>query len=226
MANDSATSTLLQETLTKINEKVQQLKTNGLLRSDLDILSQRLSLAWREPPQESVGSTAWRKTRASRVYTDIQNANNHLFLSAILVIPPSTCVTKSFDVVLSYLTSLEDYSPYGLNLNTATQKSLESMIAGQGFAAASSGCLNFMQALFPQCETNPISPVTIVLTLHSSQPTNCQTSYMVLFWNPASRKDGYVFWLIVKGGQCLSYNIHSFRREYTGRRPHQSGRYV
>jgi len=151
--------------LIKIDEKVNQLKMNGMMRGDQALLkNSRLNFIWGEPIEEPGGqnATKWRKARARRAYTDIQDANNHVFLAVVLVIPPTECAKTSFDIVVEYLTRLENYEPYRLNLRPAAKKFFESTAAEQGFTS-SRGYLSFMQALFPQ-STNPSFTYDIILT--------------------------------------------------------------
>jgi hypothetical protein len=135
--------------LTKIDEKVKELNTNGITRGDQEILNQCLTFNWaNEKPDGKKGSaTLWRNTRARRAYTEIQDANDHLFLIVILVIPPTECAKTSFDNILNHLTSLENYEPYRLSLRS--KRYFESTAAEQGFAGTRR-YLSFMQALLPQ----------------------------------------------------------------------------
>lgn len=135
---------------TKIVEKVKKINACGILRSDEEILSHRLNFVWTtEKPEGKKGSaTLWRNTRAHRAYTKIQDADSHLFLTVILVIPPTECCRTSFDSVLNRLTAFENYEPYRLSLTSAAKRYFESIAAEQGFAR-SRGYLNFLQALFP-----------------------------------------------------------------------------
>jgi hypothetical protein len=138
------------ELLTIIFEKAKELNTNGVKRGDQDILNHRLNFSWsNEGPDGKKGSaTLWRNTRARRAYREIQDANNHLFLAVILVIPPTECSKTSFDNILNHLTSLENYEPYRLNLSPVAKRYFESTAAKQGFAS-SPRYLSFLQALFP-----------------------------------------------------------------------------
>jgi hypothetical protein len=139
------------EFLNKIFEKVKELNTNGVTRRDQDILNHRLNFTWtnEEPEGGKKGSaTFWRNTRARRAYTQIQDANDHLFLAVILVIPPTDCSKTSFDIILNHLTSLENYGPFRLSLSPAAKRCFESTAAEQGFAS-SRRYLSFLQALFP-----------------------------------------------------------------------------
>jgi hypothetical protein len=138
------------EFLTKIVEKVKELNTNGVTRGDQEILNHRLNFNWtnEEPDGKKGSATLWRNTRARRAYTEIQDANNHLFLAVILVIPPTECSKTSFDNILNHLTSLENYEPYRLNLSPAAKRYFESTAAEQGFAS-SRRYRSFLQALFP-----------------------------------------------------------------------------
>jgi len=140
----------IDEFLTKIVEKVKELNTNGVTRGDQEILNHRLNFNWtNEKPDGKKGSaTLWRNTRARHAYTEIQDANNHLFLAVILVISPTECSKTSFDNILNHLTSLENYEPYRLNLSPTAKRYIESTAAEQGFAS-SRRYLSFLQALFP-----------------------------------------------------------------------------
>jgi len=141
----------INEFLAKIDEKVKELNTNGITRGDQEILNQRLNFSWtNERPDGKRGSaTLWRNTRARRAYTEIQDANDHLFLAVTLVMPPTECAKTSFDNILSHLTGLENYEPYRLSLSSASKRYFESTAAEQGFAG-NRRYLSFMQALFPQ----------------------------------------------------------------------------
>jgi hypothetical protein len=72
--------------LSKIKEKSKQLRENGLTRDDQDLLKDhhRLEIIWGEstnqPDVEDSTATIWRKSRARRVYREIQDADNHLLL--------------------------------------------------------------------------------------------------------------------------------------------------
>jgi len=142
---------LVDEFLTKIGEKAKELNTNGITRNDQEILNHRLSFNWaNEKTDGKRGSaTLWRNTRARRAYAEIQDANEHLFLVVVLVIPPTECAKTSFDNILNRLISLENYEPYFLSLSSASKRYFESTAAEQGFAG-SRRYLSFMQALFPQ----------------------------------------------------------------------------
>ncbi|OBT57889.1 hypothetical protein VE04_02109 [Pseudogymnoascus sp. 24MN13] len=141
--------------LTKIDEKSKQLRINDMTRVDQELLkNRRLDLIWGDLIVEKADSQdaqlrTWRKSRARRVYREIQDTSDHLFLAFVLAIPPTECVKKSFDNVMEYLIRLESYEPYRLNLNPAAKSFFESTAAEKGF----SRCpyyLSFMQALFPK----------------------------------------------------------------------------
>ncbi|OCL05494.1 hypothetical protein AOQ84DRAFT_271822, partial [Glonium stellatum] len=122
--------------LTKISAKVKQLKTDGMMRGDRDVLKDRLKLIWGEPsetPEDRSGSaTKWRKARARRAYTELQDANEHLFLAVVLAISPTECAKTSFENVLEHFFRLGDYKPYQLNLSPADKRFFESTAAEQG----------------------------------------------------------------------------------------------
>jgi hypothetical protein len=158
-----SSNTQIRKFLTRIDEKVGQLKTNGMTRSDRELLkSHRLNFTWGEITEESdnQNATTWRKGRARRTYAEIQDANDDLFLAVLLAIPPTECAKTSFDKVLEYLVRLENYGPYRLSLSSTTKNFFESMAAEQGFAS-SHRYLTFMQAMFPQGMTS-ISVLRIV----------------------------------------------------------------
>lgn len=137
--------------LTKINDKVRQLKTNGLTRGDQEILRNgRLSFVWGESDANStIPVTLWRQARARRAYGEIQNANNHLFLAVALAITPTECGKTGFDNVLICIASVESYEPYRLNLDSTAKRFFESLAAEQGFTV-DHRYLSFMQSIFPQ----------------------------------------------------------------------------
>lgn len=159
----------MDQLLAKIDEKAKQLKTNGMTRGDQELLkANRLNLVWGEPIEKPDGQAAsatdWRKGRARRAYTEVQDANHHLFLAVILAIPPTECAKKSFDSVLEHLIRLGNYEPYQLNLSPAAKLFFESTAAEQGFSG--SRCfLSFMQALFPQSLWHSSLTSNIILTL-------------------------------------------------------------
>jgi hypothetical protein len=141
--------------LIKINGKLKQLKTIELTKNDHNILEKRLSSVWGEPEEadphadDPAKLKTWRHTRARQVYTEIQDANDHVFLAVILVIPPSESVKTNFQNVVSYLVGLGNYEPYRLNLSSAEKKFFESTSAEQGFTG-SRHYLRFVGAVFPQ----------------------------------------------------------------------------
>lgn len=138
--------------LVDISNKVTQLNTVGLTRNDREVLKDRLEISWGEreeiSKQES-HSTRWRKTRLKKTYEEIQDASQHIFLPTILVISPTRCVERDFDIVLNRLTSLVSYEPYHLKLNATVERFFESIAAEGGFAS-SRRYLSFMDALFPR----------------------------------------------------------------------------
>ncbi|OCK91629.1 uncharacterized protein K441DRAFT_574113, partial [Cenococcum geophilum 1.58] len=50
------------------------------------------------------------------------DANNHVFLTVVLVIPPTEYTKISFDIIVEYLICLKNYKPYRLNLRPAAKK--------------------------------------------------------------------------------------------------------
>ncbi len=144
------------KSLSKINGKALQLKTGGgLTLGDQEILknNHRLEFIWGEHNENSTTQetpvTTWRQARARRAYRAIQDANGHLFLAVALAITPTECAKTSFENTLDYLTKLESYEPYHLELNSAAKRFFESTAAEQGFAG-NHRYLTFMQSLFPQ----------------------------------------------------------------------------
>ena len=119
-------SNLQAELLVKIIEKVKELNTNNITRSDQEILSHRLKLVWANDKVDGKkrSATLWRNTRTRHAYTEIQDANNHLFLAVILIIPPMEYSKTSFDNFLNRLISLDNYEPYHLNLSSAAKNIL------------------------------------------------------------------------------------------------------
>jgi hypothetical protein len=153
MSSDAQTNKFV----TKINEKSEQLRANGLTRDDQELLKNsrserisRLDLIWCEEldPEDS-GATLWRRSRARQLYREIQDADEHLFLAFVLAISPTECIKKSFGKTMEYLSRLENYEPYRLKLNHAAKKFFESTAAEEGFAG-NHRYLNFMNASFPQ----------------------------------------------------------------------------
>ncbi|KAF1973457.1 hypothetical protein BU23DRAFT_370969, partial [Bimuria novae-zelandiae CBS 107.79] len=132
-----------------IDAKLKQLKTNGLTLGDQEALKKnRLKLVWGDAP-EGQGNTIWRKRRAHRAYSQVQHANEHVFLATVLAITPTECAKPSFDKVLEHLVRLGSYKPGYLNLGPRAQEFFESVAVQQGFSG-SLGYLDFMKALFPQ----------------------------------------------------------------------------
>ena len=152
--------------LAKINEKARLLRTSGLTRGDRALLCRdRLNFIWGDHTTgKGASTTTWRKDRARRIYTEIQNANDHLFLSVILSITPTECAQSSFDEVVELLIRLENYGPYHLSLNPTAKTFFESVAAEQGLSS-SRGYLSFMQALFPQSLCTESFTNNITLTL-------------------------------------------------------------
>jgi hypothetical protein len=145
--------------LDKIDKKSMQLKANGLTRGDQELLKDhRLKLIWGEPDEkpdgEGASATAWRRARARRIYGEIQDLSDCLFLAFVLVIPQTLCTRKSFSSVMEHLTRRESYEQYHLDLSPSTKKFFESAAAEQGFIA-NRRYLRFIQALFPQSTKNP-----------------------------------------------------------------------
>jgi hypothetical protein len=148
ISSDARTEGILK----MIDAKVRRLKTYGLTLGDQEILKRdRLSFVWDDSNEasEGKGSTIWRRTRARRAYRTVQNTSEHLFLAAILVVPPTECAKTSFDDVLDNLVRLQSYEPYFLNLGPAAKSFFGSTAAEQGYSG-SRGYLSFMKALFPQ----------------------------------------------------------------------------
>jgi hypothetical protein len=139
----------IAEVLAQINEKTRQLK-EGIAHSDQKLLKTRLQITWEEAEEVQVKSaTAWRRTRARETYTRIQDAGEHFFLSAILVITPTHCSTKIFNNIVDGLLRIGDYKPFHLKLSPTDKNFFETTALEQGFSG-SSGYLRFMRALFPQ----------------------------------------------------------------------------
>jgi len=153
MSSDAETNKFL----IKINEKSEQLRTNGLTRDDQEVLKSnrrerelsRLELIWcEELDSQDPTATIWRRSRARQLYREIQDADEHLFLAFVLAISPTECIKKSFGNTMEYLGRLENYEQYRLKLGQAAKGFFESTAAGHGFAS-SHRYLNFMNALFP-----------------------------------------------------------------------------
>ena len=127
------------------------MKTSGLTRGDQEVLRDgRLSFIWCETDASSTTSvTKWRQARARRAYSEIQNANDHLFLAVALAITPTECGKTGFNNILDCIASIENYEPYRLNLDSTAKRFFEAIAAEQGFAV-SNRYLSFVQSLFPQ----------------------------------------------------------------------------
>jgi hypothetical protein len=140
----------IDKVLLQINEKSRELKTNGIAYGDRNLLKTRLQITWAEgnEVQPVPGATTWRRSRAREIYTEIQEASEHLFLAAILVITPTDCSKKSINNILDGLLRIENYEPFHLNLSPTAKKFLETTAIEQGFSG-NSGYLKFMRALFP-----------------------------------------------------------------------------
>lgn len=143
--------------INKINVKVTHLKQSGLSWEDQETLKKqrRLCFIWEEPEepreQSRTSVTKWRRSRARHAYREIQDASNHLFLAAVLVVTPTECGKTSFQRVLDRLVGLESYDQYHFHVSSVAQKFLESTAAEQGFAQ-NRYYLDFMQSLFPRPE--------------------------------------------------------------------------
>jgi len=141
--------------LVKINDKLKQLKTIGLTKNDHKILEKRLNFVWGELKETDPHASdpdklkAWRHTRAREIYTNIQDANDHMFLALILVISPSESVKTSFQNVVNYLVHPSNNKPYQLNLSSADKMFFESTSVKQDFTG-SRHFLRFIEAVFPQ----------------------------------------------------------------------------
>jgi hypothetical protein len=142
----------INKVLFKINEKVKELRTNNLAPSHQKILKTWLQLIWGEDASgiaSNPTATQWRKSRARKTYLEIQEGSEHLFLSAVLVIPPTACSKKSIDKTLNHLLRIKDYSPFHLNLSSTAKMFFKTTAVEQGFSA-DRRYLKFMRALFPQ----------------------------------------------------------------------------
>ncbi|KAH6667399.1 hypothetical protein B0J14DRAFT_658850 [Halenospora varia] len=135
----------------KIIRKTSQLKTTGMIPDDRENLKERLRFAWSEAhdDKEATSVTAWRKKKARKSYTDIQDANNHLFLAVILAITPTECSTPAFKTIKDSLISLKSYEDYRLNVDFTEKHFFESTAAEQSFIS-NHRYLNFMNSIFPQ----------------------------------------------------------------------------
>jgi hypothetical protein len=108
----------VNKSLIKINKKLEQLKTIGLTQGDYDILESQLTFVWGTPEEPNPEASAadkqklWRHSRAHQAYTEIQGANDHIFLAIILVIPPTESAKTSFQDVVNYLASLQNCETY------------------------------------------------------------------------------------------------------------------
>jgi len=143
--------TQFDKILSKIVRKTSQLKTIGMLPNDRENLKERLGFAWSDAPnnKEATNVTTWRKKRARKSYTDIQDANNHLFLVVILATTPTECSTPIFKEVKESLISLKSYENYRVNVDFAEKHFFESTAAEQGFISHHR-YINLINSLFPQ----------------------------------------------------------------------------
>jgi hypothetical protein len=131
-----------------INTKISQLQTQGLTFDDQEILKDRLAFVWREPENISeVSSTKSRQSRARNNYRMIQDTSNHLFLAVVLVVPPTVCVSRAFQLVLNQLMGLEAYDIFRFQLNAKAERFLESTAAEQGFATERA-YRSFLESMF------------------------------------------------------------------------------
>jgi len=161
------------EEVGKIRDKAQQLNSTGLTANDERVLKERLRLCWSEPEEISdkiPPTTKWRKSRTREVYAAIQDASNHLFLPAILVITPTDCIRKSFNTILNHLTHPDSYEPYHLELNAKIKKFFESTAAEEGFTC-SHGYLNFMEVIFPKSTQGELTAVPEISSSDSNLTT-------------------------------------------------------
>jgi hypothetical protein len=141
----------------KIARKTNQLKRTGMLPSDREHLKERLRFAWTDihNSKETTSVTAWRKKKARKAYTDLQDANNHLFLVVILAVTPTECAIPAFKEVKESLICSKSYENYQLNLDFAEKHFFESMAAEQSFNN-NHHYINFINSLFPQgCYKHP-----------------------------------------------------------------------
>ncbi|KAF9733781.1 hypothetical protein PMIN01_08124 [Paraphaeosphaeria minitans] len=137
--------------LLRIDEKLKQLKTKGISHSDRKLLKTRFQIIWGEDDgtQTVKAGTAWRKSRARDVYTEIQKISGHLFLPAVLAITPTECTKKSTESVLDHILHIDDHEPFCFTLNSTAKKFLETAAVEHGFSG-NRGYLHFMQTVFPQ----------------------------------------------------------------------------
>lgn len=145
-------NTKLTQFFSRINDKVNQLKSVGLTREDQSILKNgRLNLIWGEDEIDDKRgqTTKWRRNRARRTYLEIQDASNHLFLVVALVFPPTECAKTEFDELLESLLRFQSYKHYNLGLDPTYKNSFESIAALQGFSR-NRHYLNFLKDVFPQ----------------------------------------------------------------------------
>ena len=136
-------------TIARINHQVADLQSHGLTRHHTEILRNRLGFLWCEHDIEpGSSSTKWRKERARRNYTDVQNLCQGLFLAAVLAISPTECARTSFDNVLEHFIRLDNYHSYCVTLSSNDKTNLESLAAENGFTN-NLGYQKFMRTLFP-----------------------------------------------------------------------------
>jgi hypothetical protein len=93
--------------------------------------------------------TTWRKKKARKSYTDIQDVSNQLFLVIILAITPTECAKPVFNRVKETLLFSKSYDTYRVKLDVAEKHFFESTAAERKFIS-NHRYLAFMDSLFPQ----------------------------------------------------------------------------
>lgn len=139
----------LETALNKIQGTISQLQQLGLTRAHTQVLKDRFAFLWVQDSTESRNSaTRWRRERARRNYTDIQNSSQELFLAVVLTIPPTECAKTTFDSVLEYFIRLHSYDFCRLTLGARDKTILESVAVEKGLTNNLS-YQKLMRALFP-----------------------------------------------------------------------------
>lgn len=132
---DAMSSSKEIQILTKINDKSEQLKTQGLTVDDEALLKSRLKFIWGKDVdgtdstacRQGTDSTAYRQSRARRNYGKIQDKDKHLFLAFVLVIPPTVCSSKETGKSIDVICRITHCRQYHVNLSNAAKDFFESI---------------------------------------------------------------------------------------------------
>lgn len=151
MVSDSYTTQVLR----KVESKSRQLGEELSLR-DLEVLKDRITFLWGTFPSKGGGgsnTTKWRHLRSRRIYEQIQDMDDHLFLAVLLSVNGSESAQTKFEAVVDLLRKLGQYQPYHFTLNKSTSDALHALSEAPGIASNSRYqrllmALNPGQALF------------------------------------------------------------------------------